>query len=65
MPKITRQGQAKQSELSSTLQKSETKAQRTFAKAACRLDIRGRSTMDKTELVAAIEQQNRRETRKR
>lgn len=138
MPKTTRQGQAKKSELPSTLKKSDAKAQRTFAKAhdsaaesygdgqrahrvaysalkhsyekvgdhweakehkgpsdararsggptpkgasaegvdanaskkhllegARRLDIRGRSTMDKKELVAAIEQENRRETRKR
>ncbi|WP_018601554.1 ChaB family protein [Mycobacterium sp. 155] len=138
MPKTTRQGKAKQSELPSTLKKSDAKAQRTFAKAhdsavesygegqrahrvaysalkrsyekvgdhweakdhkgpsdararsggpnakgasaegvnasaskkhllevARRLDIRGRSTMDKKELVEAIEKENRRETRKR
>lgn len=136
MPKTTRQGKAKKSELPSTLQKSEAKAQRTFAKAhdsaaesygegerahrvaysalkhsyekvgdhweakdqrgpsdqrarsggpnasgksaegvdasaskkhlmdvAKRLDIRGRSTMSKTDLVDAIEKANRRETR--
>src|SRR3954453_20664197 len=33
MPKTTKSGQAKQSELPSTLQKSPSKAQRTFAKA--------------------------------
>jgi cation transport regulator ChaB len=33
MPKTTKSGQAKQSELPSTLQKSSAKAQRTFAKA--------------------------------
>lgn len=33
MPKTTKQGQAKQSELPSTLQRSSAKAQRTFAKA--------------------------------
>jgi cation transport regulator ChaB len=33
LPKTTKQGQAKQSELPSTLKKSDTKAQRTFAKA--------------------------------
>ena len=33
MPKTTRRGQAKQSELPSTLQRSSAKAQRTFAKA--------------------------------
>jgi hypothetical protein len=32
---------------------------------ARRLDIRGRSTMDKEEFVNAIEKENRRETRKR
>lgn len=139
MPQTTRQGQAKQSELPSTLRKSNTKAQTTFAKAhdsavesygagrrahrvACsaltqvttrsattvkarttrghrmggpavttqmrkvplrnelartparstccrwrahRLDIRGRSTMNKKQLVTAIEKEDRRETRKR
>ncbi|MGV9800831.1 ChaB family protein [Mycobacterium sp. NPDC003449] len=137
MPKTSKQGQAKKSELPSTLQKSDAKAQRTFAKAhdsavesygegrrahrvayaalkhsyervgdhweakkrrgpsderarsggpnargssaegvdanaskkhlmevARRLDVRGRSTMDKQELVSAIEKANRRETRK-
>jgi cation transport regulator ChaB len=138
LPKTTKQGQAKKSELPSTLKKSDAKAQRTFAKAhdsavesygegqrahrvaysalkhsyekvgdhweakdhkgpsderarsggpnakgasaegvdanaskkhlldvARRLDIRGRSTMDKKELVEAIEKENRKETRKR
>ena len=55
MPKTTRHGQAKQSELPSTLKKSDAKA----------LNIRGRSTMHKKELVAAIEKENRRETRER
>jgi cation transport regulator ChaB len=137
MPKTTKQGQAKKSELPSTLQKSSAKAQRTFAKAhdsaaeeygegerahrvaysalkhsyekvgdhweakghkgpsderarsggpnargksaegvdtqatkkhlmdiARRLDIRGRSTMTKGELVDAIEKANRRASRK-
>jgi cation transport regulator ChaB len=136
VPKTTRQGTAKKSELPSTLQKSEAKAQRTFAKAhdaaadeygegerahrvaysalkhsyekvgdhweakerkgpsdqrarsggprakgktaegvdanaskshlmqiARRLDIPGRSTMNKSDLVSAIEKANRRETR--
>ncbi|MHC9291471.1 ChaB family protein [Mycobacterium sp. LTG2003] len=136
MPKTTRQGKAKKDELPSTLQKSEAKAQRTFAKAhdsavesygegqrahrvaysalkhsyekvgdhweakdhrgpsdararsggpnasgksaegvnasaskkhlmdlARRLDIKGRSTMSKSDLVGAIEKANRRETR--
>lgn len=136
MPKTTKQGKAKSDELPSTLQKSEAKAQRTFAKAhdsavesygegqrahrvaysalkhsyekvgdhwepkdhrgpsdararsggpnasgksaegvdasaskkhlmdlARRLDIRGRSTMSKSDLVGAIEKANRRETR--
>lgn len=138
MPKTTRQGTARKSELPSTLQKSEAKAQRTFAKAhdaaaeeygegerahrvaysalkhsyekvgdhweakkrrgpsdrrassggpnakgqtaegvdanaskahlmqiARRLDIHGRSTMNKSDLVNAIEKANRRETRTR
>jgi cation transport regulator ChaB len=138
LPKTTKQGKAKKSELPSTLKKSDAKAQRTFAKAhdsavesygegerahrvaysalkhsyekvgdhweakdhkgpsderarsggpnakgasaegvdanaskkhllevARRLDIRGRSTMDKKELVNAIQKENRRETRKR
>lgn len=138
MPKTTRQGAAKKSELPSTLKKSDAKAQRTFAKAhdaaaeeygegerahrvaysalkhsyekvgnhweaktrrgpsdqrargggpnakgktaegvdahaskahllqiARRLDIRGRSTMNKGDLVTAIEKANRRETRAR
>lgn len=138
MPKTTRQGTARKSELPSTLQKSEAKAQRTFAKAhdaaadeygegerahrvaysalkhsyekvgdhweaknrrgpsdqrargggpnakgktaegvdanaskahlmqiARRLDIPGRSTMNKSDLVTAIEKANRRETRTR
>jgi cation transport regulator ChaB len=133
MPKTTKSGSAKKSELPSTLQKSDAKAQRTFAKAhdsavkeygegqrahrvaysalkhsyekigdhwepksrkgpsdqrarsggpnakgrsaegvnanaskthlvevARKLDIRGRSTMNKSELVAAIEKANRR-----
>ncbi len=136
MPKTTKSGQAKQSELPSTLQRSNAKAQRTFAKAhdsaeesygdeqranrvaysalkhthekvgdhwepkesngpsdrqaeggvetdrptaggvdanaskrhlvdvARRLDIRGRSTMDKAELVDAIQKANDRSTRK-
>ncbi|MFN3006045.1 ChaB family protein [Mycolicibacterium wolinskyi] len=136
MPKTTKQGKAKKDELPSTLQKSEAKAQRTFAKAhdsavesygegqrahrvaysalkhsyekvgdhweakdhrgpsdararsggpnasgksaegvdasaskkhlmdlARRLDIKGRSTMSKSDLVGAIEKANRRETR--
>lgn len=136
MPKTTKSGSAKKSELPSTLQRSEPKAQRTFAKAhdaavkeygegerahrvayaalkhsyekvgdhweakdekgpsddrarsggpdargdtaegvnanapkkhlldvARRLDIHGRSTMNKQELVTAIEKANRRETR--
>jgi cation transport regulator ChaB len=136
MPKTTRQGKPKHDELPSTLQKSDDKAQRTFAKVhdsaadeygdeerahraaysalkhsyekvgdhweakaergpsderarsggpnptgataegvdanaskkhlqeiARRLDIRGRSTMDKAELVDAIQKANRRETR--
>ena len=136
MPKTTRQGTAKKSELPSTLKKSEAKAQRTFAKAhdaaaeeygegerahrvaysalkhsyekvgahwepkkrrgpsdrralsggpnakgrsaegvdahaskahllqiARRLDVRGRSSMNKSDLVDAIEKANRRETR--
>jgi cation transport regulator ChaB len=135
MPKTTRTGDAKKSELPSTLQKSGAKAQRTFAKAhdaavkeygegqrahrvayaalkhsyekvgdhwepkssrgpsderarsggpnakgqtaegvnanaskkhlmdvARRLDISGRSSMDKSELVSAIKKANRRET---
>jgi cation transport regulator ChaB len=135
MPKTTKTGAAKKSELPSTLKKSDAKAQRTFAKAhdsaaeeygegerahrvaysalkhsyekvgdhwepksakgpsdqrarsggpnakgasaegvnanaskkhlldvARRLDIRGRSTMSKQELVSAIEKANRRET---
>lgn len=138
VPKTTRQGAAKKSELPSTLKKSDAKAQRTFAKAhdaaaeeygegerahrvaysalkhsyekvgdhweaktrrgpsdqrargggpnakgktaegvdahaskahllqiARRLDIRGRSTMNKGDLVTAIEKANRRETRAR
>ncbi|ULN30561.1 ChaB family protein [Mycolicibacterium smegmatis] len=138
MPKTTREGTAKKSELPSTLKKSDAKAQRTFAKAhdaaaeeygegerahrvaysalkhsyekvgdhweakkrrgpsderalsggpnakgrsaegvdahaskahllqiARRLDIRGRSTMNKGDLVTAIEKTNRRETRAR
>lgn len=138
VPKTTRQGTARKSELPSTLQKSEAKAQRTFAKAhdaaaeeygegerahrvaysalkhsyekvgdhweakkrrgpsdrrassggpnakgqtaegvdanaskahlmqiARRLDIHGRSTMNKSDLVNAIEKANRRETRTR
>ncbi|MCX8561647.1 ChaB family protein [Mycolicibacterium mucogenicum] len=137
MPKTTKKGQAKKSELPSTLQKSSPKAQRTFAKAhdsaaeeygegerahrvaysalkhsyekvgdhwekkdhkgpsderarsggpnargktaegvdteatkkhlmdiARRLDIRGRSTMNKGELVEAIEKANRRASRR-
>ncbi len=137
MPKTTKKGQAKKSELPSTLQKSSAKAQRTFAKAhdsaaeeygegerahrvaysalkhsfekvgdhwekkdhkgpsderarsggpnargrsaegvdtqatkkhlmdiARRLDVRGRSTMTKAELVDAIEKANRRASRK-
>lgn len=137
MPKTTKKGQAKKSELPSTLQKSSAKAQRTFAKAhdsaaeeygegerahrvaysalkhsfekvgdhwekkdhkgpsderarsggpnargrsaegvdtqatkkhlmdiARRLDIRGRSTMTKGELVDAIEKANRKESRR-
>lgn len=137
MPKTTRGGDPKKSELPSTLQRSEAKAQRTFAKAhdaaaeeygegerahrvayaalkhsyekvgdhwerkavrgpsderarsggpnpsgrsaegvdasapkkhlldvARRLDIHGRSTMTKDELVAAIQKANRRETRR-
>ncbi|RUP33817.1 MAG: cation transport regulator ChaB [Mycolicibacterium sp.] len=137
MPKTTKKGQAKKSELPSTLQKSSPKAQRTFAKAhdsaaeeygegerahrvaysalkhsyekvgdhwekkdhkgpsderarsggpnargksaegvdtqatkkhlmdvARRLDIRGRSTMNKDELVDAIEKANRRASRR-
>ncbi|OBJ44474.1 cation transport regulator ChaB [Mycolicibacterium mucogenicum] len=137
MPKTTKQGQAKKSELPSTLQNSSPKAQRTFAKAhdsaaeeygegerahrvaysalkhsyekvgdhwekkdhkgpsderarsggpnargksaegvdtqatkkhlmdvARRLDIRGRSTMNKGELVEAIEKANRRASRR-
>ncbi|KWX26295.1 cation transport regulator ChaB [Mycolicibacterium wolinskyi] len=136
MPKTTKQGKAKKDALPSTLQKSEAKAQRTFAKAhdsavesygegqrahrvaysalkhsyekvgdhweakdhrgpsdararsggpnasgksaegvdasaskkhlmdlARRLDIKGRSTMSKSDLVGAIEKANRRETR--
>ncbi|EHI12771.1 ChaB family protein [Mycolicibacterium thermoresistibile] len=135
MPKTTKSGSAKKSELPSTLQKSDAKAQRTFAKAhdaavkeygegerahrvaysalkhsfekvgdhwepkskkgpsdrraqsggpnprgasaegvnanatkkhlvqvARRLDIRGRSTMNKSELVSAIKKANRRES---
>jgi cation transport regulator ChaB len=135
MPKTTKSGSAKQSELPSTLQKSDAKAQRTFAKThdsaadqygegerayrvaydalkhsyekigdhweakdekgpsderarsggpnatgetaegvdanaskkhlvevARRLDITGRSTMNKSDLVAAIEKANRRES---
>jgi hypothetical protein len=135
MPKTTKNGRAKQSELPSTLQKSEAKAQRTFAKVhdaaadqygegerahrtaydalkhsyekigdhwepkaqkgpsdsraeiggpnpsgesaegvdanaskkhlmdvARRLDVSGRSTMTKSQLVTAIEKANRRET---
>jgi len=135
MPKTTKRGSAKQSELPSTLQKSDAKAQRTFAKAhdsaadeygegerahrvaysalkhsyekvgdhweakdekgpsdqrarsggpdakgataegvdanaskkhltevARRLDITGRSTMSKSELVTAIKKANRRES---
>ncbi len=137
MPKTTKKGQAKKSELPSTLQKSSAKAQRTFAKAhdsaadeygegerahrvaysalkhsfekigdhweekghkgpsderarsggpnargrsaegvdtqatkkhlmdiARRLDVRGRSTMTKSELVDAIEKANRKESRR-
>ncbi len=137
MPKTTKQGQAKKSELPRTLQKSSAKAQRTYTKTydsamsnygdearahrvanaalkhsyekvgdhwekkghkgpsdershsggpnargataegvdaeatkkhllsiARRLDIRGRSTMNKGELVQAIEKANRRESRK-
>lgn len=137
MPKTTKSGNAKESELPSTLQRSEDKAQRTFAKAhdsaveeygegerahrvaysalkhsyekvgdhwedkdqrgpsddraesggpnaqgdtaegvdanstkkhlmevARRLDISGRSKMDKDDLVSAIEKANRRETRR-
>lgn len=137
MPKTTKSGDAKKSELPSTLQRSESKAQRTFAKAhdsaakeygegerahrvayaalkhsyekvgdhwepkdekgpsddrarsggpnasgktaegvnanapkkhlldvARRLDIHGRSSMTKDELVDAIEKANRRETRR-
>ncbi|UXA18218.1 ChaB family protein [Mycobacterium sp. SMC-4] len=137
MPKTTKSGKPKQSELPSTLQKSDDKAQRTFAKAhdaaveqyddderahrvaysalkhsyekvgdhweekdqrgpsderaesggpnprgeshegvnanatkkhlldvARRLDISGRSTMNKDELVAEIEKANRRETQR-
>jgi cation transport regulator ChaB len=116
MPKTTKSGSAKKSVLPSTLQKSDVKAQRTFAKAhdsaaeeygegerahrvaysalkhtyekvgdhwepkdengpsdanaskkhlldvARRLDISGRSSMTKDELVSAIEKANRRET---
>ena len=127
MPKTTRAGKPKQSELPSTLQRSPKKAQRTFAKTydsaaeqygdesraartayaavkhsyekvgdhwepkhekgpsdggrgdnaggvdrnaskkhlyeiAQRLDVPGRSTMDKDELVEAIDRANRRET---
>lgn len=138
MPKTTMHGQPKQDELPRTLQKSEAKAQRTFAKAhdsavetygegsrahraafaalkhsyekvgdhwepkehrgpsddrarsggpnprgesaegvdanaskkhltqvARRLGIRGRSSMDKNELVVAIEKENRKESRTR
>lgn len=137
MPKTTKRGDAKKSEIPGTLQRSEPKAQRTFAKAhdsavkeygegerahrvayaalkrsyekvgdhwepkaqegpsddgarsggpsasgktaegvnanaskthlldvARRLDIRGRSTMTKDELVSAIKKANRRETRR-
>lgn len=137
MPKTTKSGKAKQSELPSTLQKSDDKAQRTFAKAhdaaadqygegerahrvaynavkhsyekvgdhwekkdqrgpsderaesggprpsgeshegvdanaskkhllevARRLDISGRSKMNKDELVSAIKKENRRESRR-
>lgn len=137
MPKTTKQGKPKKGELPSTLQKSDAKAQRTFAKAhdsavdtygegqrahrvayaalkhsyekvgdhweakakrgpsderarrggpgtsgasaegvdanaskkhlmdvARRLDIRGRSTMNKADLVTAIKKANRRESRK-
>lgn len=138
MPKTTKTGQAKKSELPSTIARSDAKAQRTFAKAhdsaaneygegerahrvaysalkhthkkvgdhwepkaggrrgpsdaqarggvnthretkggvdanaprselydvAKRLDIHGRSTMSKSELVNAIQQENNRETRK-
>jgi cation transport regulator ChaB len=137
MPKVTKSGKAKEGELPSTLQRSDAKAKRTFAKAhdaavqeygegerahrvaysalkhsyekvgdhwepkekrgpsderaksggpkargqsaegvnanaskkhlidvARRLDIRGRSTMTKDDLVSAIEKANRRETRR-
>jgi cation transport regulator ChaB len=112
MPKTTNRGTARKSELPSTLQKSEAKAQRTFAKVhdaaadqygegerahrtaydalkhsyekvgdhwepkaekgpsdsrarSGGLDVSGRSTMSKAQLVSAIKKANRRETARR
>jgi cation transport regulator ChaB len=67
MPKTTKQGQPKRSELPGTLKRSSAKAQRTFAKAhdsaldeygdeerAKSLGVDGRSRMTKGELAQAI-----------